>query len=110
MSASKNVHRLSDGTTVSIKTTRTIAGTYFTEVPSRKRKGATFMLLDHHMFLIFGENIVPITNDRYAYAEDDKDGAFKALTFCIDSAEGTIAEAAKDGMPVEDYYSKDGQS
>jgi len=108
MAALKNAHRLSDGTTISIKTTRTIAGTYFTEVPSRKRSGATFMLLDHHMFLIFGESIVPITNDRYTYAAGIKDGAAKALDFCVVGAESTIAEAAEDGLPVEDYYARDG--
>jgi len=41
------------------------------------------------------------------YAADDKDGATRALAFCVDSAEDTIAEAAKDGLPVEDYYAKD---
>ena len=106
MDANKG-HRLSDGTTIKVRTERTIAGTYFTEVPSRKRKGATFMLLDHHMFLMFGKHIVPITNDAYRYAENDKAGAALALAFGVDSAEAVIAEAAKDGLPVEDYYAKD---
>jgi len=47
---------------------------------------------------------------RSRYALSITDGRLKALAFCVDSAEAVIAEAAKDGLPVEDYYAKDGAS
>ena len=106
--AAIKAHRLSDGTTIKVRTERTIAGTYYTEVPSRKRPGSQLMTLGDHMFLIMRSHIVPIRHPKYEYASTDKLGAELALLFFVDSAEGVIAEAAKDGLPVEDYYAKDG--
>lgn len=102
-----SVHKLSDGTTIKVRTERTIAGTYFHEVPSRKRHGATLLRLDTHMFLVFSKDLVPIRHPDYAYASDDKVGAALALRFFVDSAEATIAHAEAEGIPVEDCYAKD---
>ena len=60
--------------------------------------------IDTHMYLVAGDHLVPITNDRFSYAATNTKGAAVALAFCVESAEGVIAEAAKDGLPVEEYY------
>lgn len=103
MSLSKP-HRLSDGTTVRVRTVRTIAGTYFEEVPSRTRKASTLYRLGTSMFVVFNGDLARITNPDYAYADDDKSGAALALRFFVDGAEACIAEAAKEGLPVEAMY------
>ena len=108
MSTTK-AHVLTDGTTIKVRTDRTIAGTYYTELPSRKRKGATFMLLVHSMFLLHGEMIIPIRHPDYEYAANDKDGAVKALAFCVESAEACITESLREGYPIEDNYAKPGE-
>ena len=100
-------HRLSDGTTITIKTDRTIAGTYYYETPSRHRKGATFMRLERSMYLLTDGHIIPISHPDYAYAPDDKAGAAKALAFCVDSAEACITHAEEEGIPVDWCYTLD---
>lgn len=104
-----NVHTLSDGTTIRVQVQRTIAGTFFHEVPSRKRKGNSMMLLGTQMFALFGprQELIPVRHPDYSYASDDKEGAKKALAFFVDCAEGCIAEAEKEGIPVEKCYSLD---
>jgi hypothetical protein len=100
---------LSDGTTVRVKVQRTIAGTYFHEVPSRKRKANSMMRLGTSMFAICGprQDLVPVSNSKYDYAGSDDDGARKALAFFVECAEGCIKEAEKEGIPVEQCYSTD---
>lgn len=96
---------LSDGTTVAIRVTRTIAGTVYDEVPSRKRPGAQLMRLDSSMLLVFGSQLVPISHPSYSYASTDEAGADVALAFCVEGAESCIVEAAKWDIPVEQCYS-----
>lgn len=97
-------HRLSDGTTLAIRTDRGIAGTTFTEVPSRKRPAGTLMRIDRRMYLVLRKQLVPITHPDYEYAADDKQGAAKALAFFTDSAESCIQHAAEQGIDVADCY------
>jgi hypothetical protein len=97
-------HTLSDGTTIRIRTRRTLVGTVYEEVPSRKRKAVTFIRLGSRMCMVFGSDLLPIENPDYAYASSDASGAEKALRFCLDSAEATIKHAAEEGIPVEDCY------
>ena len=109
--AAVKAHRLSDGTTISIKVQTDLSGTaHYTEVPSRRRQGCTFLRIGHHMYLVIHGDMVRITTPKYVYAASVREGAAKALAFCVDSAETVIAEAAKDGLPVEDYYATDGVS
>lgn len=99
------VHKLSDGTTLKVVTHRTIAGTYFQEVPSRKRKASMLFRLESRMFLVFGNGqLIRITHNDYSYAASDREGAELALRFFAEGAEACIAEAAKEGLPVESMY------
>jgi hypothetical protein len=102
-------HTLSDGTTISVRTQRTIAGTFFHEVPSRKRKASSLYLLDTQMFALFGprQDMIPVRHPDYSYAKDDKEGARVALAMFVDGAEACIREAEKEGLPVERMYSTD---
>jgi hypothetical protein len=105
----KNEHKLSDGTTIRVQTQRTIAGTFFHEVPSRKRKANQMMLLGTQMFTIFGprQDMIPVRHPDYSYARDDKEGARVALAMFVDVAESCIKHAAEEGIPVEQCYSTD---
>ena len=102
-------HTLTDGTTIKVRAERTIAGTYYTELPSRNRPGSQLMRLDDHMFLITRRNIVPIRHPSYEYAYTDKAGAELAMAFFVDSAESCIAESMREGYPIEDNYAKLGE-
>ncbi len=96
---------LSDGTTMRVRTERTIAGTVYREIHSRKRPSyGSLMRLDGHMFLILEEQLVPVSHPEYAYADSDTAGAALALSFFADSAESCIAHAAAEGIPVDDCY------
>jgi hypothetical protein len=97
-------HTLSDGTTIRIRTRRTLAGTVFEEVPSRKRNGATLMRLGNRMCLVFRKDLLPIENPDYSTATSDKAGAEVAMRFCVAGAESVIEHAASEGIPVEDCY------
>jgi hypothetical protein len=101
--------RLSDGTTIRVKVERTIAGTFFREIPSRKRKATSMMRLGHSMFAIVGprQDLIPVRHPSYEYAASDDDGARKALAFFVECAESCIKEAEKEGIPVEQCYSTD---
>ena len=103
--ATRKTHRLSDGTTMAVRTERTIAGTYYHEIHSRKRPSyGTLMRLDGSMFLVMRQRFVPISHPDYSYAADDKAGAAKALEFFIDSAEATISHAETEGISVDECY------
>lgn len=105
MGRTSKPHVLSDGTTIRIKTRRTIAGTFYDEIPSRKRNRVTFMRLANHMFIVVnGKDLFRITNPNYEYAGTDADGAAAALRFCVDSAESVIEHARQEGISVQDCY------
>ena len=103
---SKYEQVLSDGTYIRVRVERTIAGTYFHEVPSRKRKASSMLRLGNHMFGLFGprRDLVPIRHSDYEYARTDDEGARKALAFFAEGAESCIKEAEKEGIPVEHCY------
>jgi hypothetical protein len=105
----KYEQKLSDNTTIRVKVQRTIAGTYFHEVPSRKRKPNSMMRLGNSMFALFGprQDMIPVRHPEYEYAASDDDGARKALAFFVECAESCIKEAEKEGLPVEKMYSLD---
>jgi len=102
-------HTLTDGTTIKVRTERTIAGTVYTELPSRKRAGSQLMRLGDHMFLVMRTQLVPIRHPAYEYAGTDKAGADLALAFFVESAESCIAESLAQGYPIEDNYAKPGE-
>lgn len=97
-------HTLSDGTTLRVRIRTSIAGTFFTEVPSWERKTSTMMRLDTRMFILAAKHLVGITHPDYSYAEDDKAGAEIAMKFFVECAESCIAEALKEGIPVAAMY------
>ena len=100
------IHKLSDGTTITVRTVRGIIGTEFQEVPSRKRKANTMIRIDSRMYCLIGprKDMIPVRHPEYSYAGSDAEGARKALAFFVECAEGCIAEAAKEGIPVEQCY------
>ncbi|MFF9649710.1 hypothetical protein [Streptomyces sp. NPDC014622] len=102
----KYEQKLSDGTTVHVKVERTIAGTFFREVPSRKRKANSMMRIGNHMFAIVGprQDLIPVRHPSYEYAASEDEGARKALAFFTECAEGCIKEAEKEGIHVEQCY------
>lgn len=96
---------LSDGTTITVRTaTDLLGGNLYTEVPSRKRPGSALYRLDGRMFLLMRDRHVPIDHADYRYAATPKDGADVALRFFVEGAESCIAEAAREGLPVEAMY------
>ena len=106
MSTTK-AHTLTDGTTIKVRTQRTIAGqAIYTELPSRKRSGSQLMRLGDHMFLVGRRHLVSISHPKHEYASTDKAGAELALAFFVDSAEACIAESLREGYPIEDNYAK----
>lgn len=105
----KYEQKLSDGTTIRVKVERTIAGTYFREVPSRKRKANSMMRLGNQMFTILGprQDLIPVRHPNYDYASSDDAGARKALAMFVEVAESCIKHAEEEGIPVEQCYSTD---
>ncbi|MCY0955823.1 hypothetical protein [Streptomyces sp. H27-H5] len=97
-------HTLSDGTTLGIRVVGLIVGEEYLEVPSRKRKAGSLMRIDKSMYLMAAKNLVPIRHPDYSYAESRKAARELALRFFVQSAEGCIEEAAKEGIPVEQCY------
>ena len=97
-------HKLTDGTTITIRAQSTILGPRFVEVPSRKRNACAFQLIDGHMYLELRSDLVRITHPDYEYAASSSEGARKALAFCADSAESCIAHAAAEGIDVSECY------
>ncbi|MER6382116.1 hypothetical protein ACWDBD_38770 [Streptomyces sp. NPDC001118] len=106
---SKYEQKLSDGTFIRVKVEQTIAGTYFHEVPSRKRKANSMMRLGNSMFMIAGprQAVIPVRHPDYDYAASDDDGARKALAMFVEVAESCIKHAEQEGIPVEACYSTD---
>jgi hypothetical protein len=103
--ASTKVHKLSDGTTLRVRTTRILIGTQLTEVPSRKRPAGSLLWMDGGMYVLTGnKNMHKITNPDYSYASTEAEAARLALAFFVDSAEATIKHATEEGIPVEDCY------
>lgn len=102
--AKATIHTLSDGTTLRVCVVRGIVGTEFREVPSRKRKAGSLMRIDNRMYLVCGKSLVPCTNPDFEYARDDKQGAELAMKFFVEAAESCIAEAKREGIPVERCY------
>ena len=99
-------HTLSDGTTIKVRSVKSIIGTEYREVPSRKRTAGTMLRIDSRMYMIFGpkQSLVPVRHPDYEYASTDAEGARKALAFFVEAAEGCIKEAAEQGIPVEQCY------
>ncbi len=103
--ALSKVHTLSDGTTLRVRSARGPIGTELTEVPSRKRPATSSILwMDGGMYFQIRGQMHRISNDKYRYAETEKEAIEKALAFYVESAEGCIAEAAKEGLHVESMY------
>lgn len=102
----KNTHTLSDGTTIKIRSVKSIIGTEYQEVPSRKRKAGTMLRIDGRMYMIFGPKkaLVPVRHPDYEYASTDAEGARKALAFFVEAAEACIKHAAEERIPVERCY------
>lgn len=103
---SKNIHTLSDGTTIRVSMSKSIIGTEYREIPSRKRKANTMLLMDGKMFAVFGPKkaLIPVRHPDYQHASSDAEGARKALAFFVECAEGCIKEAKREGIPVEQCY------
>jgi hypothetical protein len=98
-------HTLSDGTTIRVRSSRGLVGTELTEVPSRKRPVTSSILwMDGGMYFMLRGSMHRITHPEYSSATSEKEAVAKALAFYVESAEGCIAEAAKEGLPVEDMY------
>ena len=102
----KNIHTLSDGTTITVRSVKGIIGTEYREVPSRKRKAGAMLRIDGRMYAIFGprQDLIPVRHPDYEYASSDAEGARKALAFFAEAAEGCIKHAEEEGIPVEQCY------
>lgn len=102
-------HRLSDGTTINVRSIKGLIGTEYREVPSRKRKAGVMMRIDNRMYVILGprKSLVPVRHPDYGYAGSDTEGARVALALFVEAAEGCIKHAQEEGIPVEQCYSID---
>lgn len=97
-------HTLSDGTTLGIRVVPLIMGEEYREVPSRKRRAGALVRIDTSMYLVAAKNLVPIRHPDYSFAGNRKAARELALRFFVESAEGCIEEAAREGIPVEQCY------
>lgn len=105
MAAKKPTATLSNGDVITVKTERSIAGTYYREQVDRGRTTGTLMRLDGPMFYVPADGaLIKIRNDKFAWAETDEKGAELALAFFVEGAESCIAEAEKEGIALEDCY------
>jgi hypothetical protein len=103
--AAKHSRRLSDGTTITLRQSRTLIGTQFTEVHSvRGVSGWSLLWMDGGMYALRGRDMQRITNPAYSHAPTQAEAARKALAFYVDSAESVIEHAKREGIPVADCY------
>ena len=97
--------RLSDGTTITLRQSRTLIGTQFTEVHSVRGVSKWSLLwMDGRMYAIRNRDMMPISNPNYSHAATVAKAALKALAFYVDSAESVIEHAKREGIPVADCY------
>jgi hypothetical protein len=97
--------RLSDGTTITLRVSRTLIGTQFTEVHSvRGPHKWPLMWMDGGMYVLYGRDMTRIQHPDYSYAATAAEAARKALAFYVDSAESVIEYAKNEGIPVADCY------
>lgn len=98
--------RLSDGTTITVRQTRTLIGTQFTEVHSVRREGRHPLLwMDGGMYALYGtRDMARIRHPDYSYAVNAAEAGRKALAFFVDAAESVIEQAKREGIPVGDCY------
>lgn len=98
---------LSDRTTIRVKVERTIIGTYFHEIPSRKRKANTMIRIGHQMYSVIGprQSLIPVSHPEYSVAYSDDAAARIALAMFVEVAESCIKHAEEEGIPVEQCYS-----
>ena len=104
--ATRLSQRLSDDTTITVRPSRTLIGTQFTEVHSVRGVGKNALLwMDGGMYALFGQgDMLRISNPDYSYAPTEAEAGRKALAFFVDSAESVIAHAKSEGIPVADCY------
>ena len=99
-------HRLSDGTTITVRLNRGLIGTQFTEVHSVRGVSKHALLwMDGGMYALYGDrDMARIRHPDYSYATDAAEAGRKALAFFVDSAESVIEHAKSEGIPVADCY------
>ena len=98
--------RLSDGTTITVRRSRTLIGTQFTEVHSLRGVNKNALLwMDGGMYGLYGNrDMARISNPDYSYAPTEAEAGSRALAFFVDSAESVIEYAKREGIPVADCY------
>lgn len=99
----RNTATLSDGSILTVRTERTVAGYQYRVRDSREFVGETvFVLVGSTLCLALPDasSLIPIDHERYGYADTAEAGARQALRFCVDSAEDTIAYANREGISV----------
>jgi hypothetical protein len=99
-------HRLSDGTTITVRRSRTLIGTQFSEVHSVRGANKNALLwMDGGMYALYGDrDMMRINNPDYSYAPTEAEAGHMALKFFVDSAESVIEYAKAEGIPVADCY------
>jgi hypothetical protein len=105
MASGAKRHRLSDGTTITLRQSSTLIGTQFTEVHSVRGVNKNALLwTDGRMYALHGRDMMRITNPDYSYSPTKAEAARKALAFFVDTAESVIEHAKREGIPVADCY------
>ncbi|MEU7905866.1 hypothetical protein [Actinoplanes sp. NPDC049118] len=104
--AARLSQRLSDGSTITVRRSRTLIGTTFTEVHSVRGVDKHALLwMDGGMYGLYGRgDLMRISHPDYSHAPNEAEAARKALAFYVDSAESVIAYAKTEGIPVADCY------
>lgn len=98
--------RLSDGTTITVRRSRTLIGTQFTETHSVRGVSKNALLwMDGGMYGLYGKrDMMRISNPEYSFAPTEEEAGRKALTFFVACAESVIEHAKNEGIPVADCY------
>ncbi|WIM95789.1 hypothetical protein ACTOB_007922 [Actinoplanes oblitus] len=104
--ATKLSQRLSDGTTITVRRSRTLIGTQFVEVHSVRGVAKHALLwMDGGMYVLYGKgDMMRIRHPDYSFAPTEAEAGRKALAFFVDSAESVIEHAKSEGIPVADCY------
>ncbi|MFG1602866.1 hypothetical protein [Actinoplanes sp. NPDC049265] len=104
--ARKVSQQLTDGTTIRVRRSRTLTGTYFTEVHSVRGVSENPLLwMNGGIYALYGNgDMTRISHPDYSYASSEAEAGRKALAFFVACAEDVIEYATKEGIPVADCY------
>ncbi len=100
----KHLTILSDGDTLGVRVRRDLVGTFLAEVPSYRREAGLILWLDGPMYLVWGAELVPISDPAYAYASSRDGAAELALAFFAASADAVIDRAESEGISPAECY------